>query len=202
MNWLKKNWVFITSVMVLALNVEFVVMPNLVIFTHIRGNIFFYIAAICATTELFYWYFVPLQRFKELAALRIVSTIKKPSIGNVIFEFHAKGFIAAILLIAQCIKEVAIDIAGFIANNVLKKTEVNNFLDSKRFRLIIFVMKWGGYFFGYSLMFLLGLGPFGLWVVGLAFCRSRRWFIGILFVAMGNILKTYLWSLAFMHYYP
>ena len=202
MNWLRRNWVFISSALVLFLNVEFVVMPFLVFATGIRGAPFFYIAAICATAELFYWYFVPLERFKEIVASKAILAAQKPTTSEIIKEFYNNGFVAAIVLLIQLIKETGINIARFISGNVLKKTEVNNFIDSKRFRFIFFTIKWGGYALGCSLMFLFGVGPFGLWIMGLTFCRSRRWFTGILFIAAGNILKTYLWSLAFLHYSP
>lgn len=202
MSWLQRNWVFIASAMVLALNVEFVVMPFLVFATGIRGDPFFYIAAVCANIELSYWYLVPLERFKQIVSAKLASTTQKPTVNKVIEEFYNKGFVAAIAVLVQLAKETGINIAGFISEHVLKITEVNNFLDSKKFRFILFTMKFGGYVLGYSLMFLLGLWPFGLWILGLAFCRSRHWLLGILFVAAGNTLKTYLWSLVFLHYIP
>lgn len=202
MKRLARNWVFVSSAFVLFLNVEFVVMPFLVFATGIRGALFFYIAAVCANTELFYWYLVPLERFKQIVSAKLASTTQKPTVNKVIEEFYNKGFVAAIAVLIQLAKEIGINIAGFISGRVLKITEVDNFIDSKKFRFILFTMKFGGYALGCSLMFLFGLGPFGWWILGLAFCRSRRWFVGILFVAAGNTLKTYLWSLAFLHYMP
>ena len=202
MKWLAKNWGFVSSALVLFLNVELVVMPVLVFLTNIRGNLFFYIASICATSEQFYWYWVPLQRFKEAVASKVTLAAQKPTITKIIKEFHERGLAVSVITLARLIENAVSDIARFIANHVLKITEIDNFVKSKKFCLIIFVAKWFGYAGLCGFMFILGCTPGVWWIAGLAYCRSRRWFVGILFLAAGNILKTYYWSLVFLHYYP
>ena len=202
MKWLARNWVFVFSILVLFLNVEFVVMPFLVFATGIRGDPFFRIAAFCATAELFYWYFVPLERFREIIVSKAALAVQRPTVAGIIEEFYKRGLAASLIMLVRLVKDTVSDIAGFVAVHVLKITEVNDMDNGKKFRLIMFAAKWGGYAMLYSLMFLLGLGPFGLWIAGLAYSRSRRSFTGILFVAAGNILKTYFWSIAVLHFAP
>jgi hypothetical protein len=197
--WWTKNWTLVISPLVILCNVEFVVMPLILILTSARGDGFFLIVATWATFELTYWYLVPLDRFKDLARVRAKLTIRKPTIRQLFKEFNSRGLLASLSLLWTWIQGLLQNIISWFNEDVSKHDDVEALTQRKSFKFLMGAMRYGGIFMGYLAIFCLGSVPFPFistpcWMAGLVFCRARSWHMGYFFLALGNLLKIYIWS--------
>lgn len=177
-----KERVFYIAAVVLALNMEAIVIPFILKPIGLSGLDLKIAAGVWATVEIIFWYwfsgwvgrwFKNLPKVQE--AVEDAKGIKE--------EAERRGILTYI--------------KNWIWKHLLYDFSPDNYKQKKLFSFLFRV----GYVIACLFMFFLGAMPF-FWIFALMVCRAKNWKIGFFALALGNLLKNVLFAHGWDYVWP
>lgn len=170
-NWYRE-WPFWTTMMIVPLNMEVVVVPLFLIrFLGLSGINLIIGGALCTAFEVSYWYWFTgwlLNWLKEGPTVQNAISFSKDKVAPRVKE-------AGLILM----------INGWVRIHIIDRFNPDNYTKKKLFQFI----RGLSYLSGCLALFFIGTWPI-LWFTGLIVCRSTKWKIGLCSLVLGNIVKN------------
>jgi len=182
---LLKNWRVKVSAIVIAFNVEIVVIPWILIwFLDLSGSVLRNVAGIWSTIEMCWW--VYFSSWAPSQASRIKSVAEAIELGKEVgpeFVSEAKD------------TDSAKKIEEFISEHTVDKFSIDHWQNSRPYIYSMAILKAFGYTLGWFFILILSAIPFPvLWIPGLVLCRKNGWRFGYSALFMGNFIKNYFYA--------
>jgi len=183
------NWRVRISAIVIAFNIEIVVIPVILIgILRLSGSVLRNVSSIWATVEMCWWVYFSGWVPKEAAKIKQVA--EAIELGKEVgpeFVSEAKD------------TDSARKVEEFVAGYTLGKFDFEKWKDS----WFVSALKFLGYTFGCLFILFISAIPFpGIWIPGLAICRKNDWKLGYAALFIGNFAKNYLFAVIWEYIWP
>lgn len=195
--WLKK-WPVRLSLVVALFNVEFVVIPLILVgLLGLVDTVLRFTAAIWSTVEMSYWIWFSNWLDGEAQKVPSVSKVINVSqevVSEIVDDVKDRGYISISPSIDKILKEHSVDNFYY-----------GNYQNNQIFKLLVSLMISLGHILSCVLIFFLSLLP-TIWILGLMLCQvpkkisGRIWKMGYISLLVGNFIKNYSFAYVWEHF--
>jgi hypothetical protein len=180
------NWRVVLAIILYVLNIEFFVPYLSMLFIGLKGLSLQLFIGVWAFTERLYFIWFSAWVMKQTQKTRVVSEVIDFGKG---IAHKLPGEVRKI----DSYKETK----DWAKDHFTSKFDLNGYKGNFFFKLLLWGLKWGGQLLGALIILIIGLVPFA-WIVGLAFCRIKKWRLGLISFLISSFIKgvatAYVWE--------
>lgn len=190
---LLRNWRTKLSAVVIAFNIEIVVIPWILIWIFkLSGPVLRNTTGIWATVEMSWWIYYSSWAPNEAAKIKSVAEVIE------LGEEVGPEFVSEVQE-TDAVKKII----EFVDDHTVGKFDIEHWKNSGPYVYTMAVLKVFGYTFGWLFILFVSAIPFpGIWIPGLAVCRKQGWKFGYVALFIGNFIKSYFYAYVWEMLWP